>query len=172
MCLCFRQSFANDGSDVTAEELGCADEFVVCESCDAHLEAEARDAAEIFVDAQNFFSDSLRIADDQCAAGPAQSVELIARYWRPSAFLADLGEGLRVAGEEVFCGLIVGVGDVAQRVNADFERFGRVACACSGFAIEIDEGTKTMGLASDDCDHQREAEDSGSNEGLRRAANA
>ena len=68
--------------------------------------------------------------------------------------------------------MLVGVGDVAQGVDADFEGLGSVAGAFACFAIEVDERTEAMGFAADDGDHEGQAEDSGANEGLRCAAYA
>src|SRR5271170_1031702 len=47
-----------------------------------------------------------------------------------------------------------------------------MACACSGFAIEVDERAKAMRFASDDCDHEWKAENSCTDEGLRCSADA
>ncbi len=85
---------------------------------------------------------------------------------------ADLGEGFGVAGEEVVGGLLVGVGDVAEGVDADLESLGSVAGALACFAVDVDEGTEAMRLAADDGDHEGKAEHAGADEGLRRAADA
>jgi hypothetical protein len=88
-------------------------EVVVAEGGYAHLEAEAVDAAEGLVEAQDFFDYGVGVADDEGSGGAAESLELIARDRGPAALLADFGEGFGVAGEEVVGGLLVGVGYVA-----------------------------------------------------------
>jgi len=95
-------------------------ETVVVESGYAHLEAQARDAAEGFVEAEKFFDYCVGVADDEGSAGAAESFELGAGDRGPAAFLADFCEGFGIAGEEVVGGLLVGVGYVAQRVDAYF----------------------------------------------------
>ncbi len=105
-----------------------------------HLEVEAGDAAEGFVDVEDFLGDFFCIAYDECAGGAEECVELAASDGRPAALLADLGEGFSVAGEELVGGLGGGVRYVAKHVQADFELLGGVAGAGPGFAIEIDEG--------------------------------
>ena len=66
--------------------------------------------------------------------------------------------------------MLVGVGDVAEGVDADFEGFGRVAGLFACFAIEVDERAKAVGFAADDGDHERKAEDAGADEGFGCAA--
>ena len=99
------------------------------------------------------------VADDEGAGGAAEGFELVARDGRPAALLADFGEGVGVARKEIVGGLLVGVGDVAEGVDADFEFFGGVAGAVAGFAVEVDEGAEAVGLAADDGDHEGKAED-------------
>jgi hypothetical protein len=121
-------------------------EFVMAQSGDAHLEADAGDAAEVFVHLQELGGYGFRIADEECALGAAEGFELAACDGRPAALLADLGEGFGVAGEEVVGGLLVSVRYVAERVNADLELLGGVAGALAGFAVEVDEGTESDGV--------------------------
>ena len=121
---------------------------------------------------RSLVGDRFGVADHECSAGAAECFELAARDRRPAALLADFGEGFGVAREEVVCGLLVGVGDVAQSVNSDFEFLGGVTGAFAGFAVEVDEVAKTMGLAADDRDHERKTEDTGADEGFRRATDA
>ena len=141
-------------------------EFVVAEGCDAHLEAEAGDSTERLVEAEDFFGYGFGIADDESSGRAAKGFELVARDGGPAAFLADLGEGFGVTGKEVVGGLLVGVGDVAEGVDADFEFLGGVTGAVAGFAVDVDEGTEAVGFATDDGDHQRKAEEAGAGEGL------
>jgi len=147
-------------------------ELVVMEGGDAHLEADARDAAEVFVQLEDFGCDGFGIADEECAFGTAEDLELVARDWGPAAFFADFCEGFGVAGEEVVGGLLVGVGYVAEGVDANFEGFGGVAGASACCTIEFDERAEAVGLAADDGDHERKAEISGADEGFGCAAYA
>ena len=165
-----RQGFADDGGYAGAEEFDGVHHFVVGEGGYGHLEGEAGDAAEGFVDVEEFGGYGFGVADDEGSGGAAEGVELAAGGWGPAALFADLGEGLGVAGEEVVGGLLVGVGEEADGVDADFEFFGGVAGAGAGFAVEVDEGTEAVGLAADDGDHEGQAEHAGADEGLGRAA--
>ncbi len=140
------------------------------EGGDGHLEVEAGDAAEGFVDVEDLVGHLVRFAYDEGSGRTAEGVELGARGWRPAALFADLGEGLGVAGEEVVGGFGGGVGDVAEHVEADLEGLRGVAGAGTGLAIEIDEGTEAVGLAADDGDHEGQAEDAGAGEGFGCAA--
>ena len=110
-------------------------EVVVAEGRDAHLEAEARDAAEGFVEAENFFGYGFRVADDEGSGWTSESFKLVAGDRGPAAFFADFGEGFGVAGEEVVGCLFVGVGYIAEGVDAYFELLGCVAGAFTGFAV-------------------------------------
>jgi len=166
------QGFADDGGYAGTEEFDGVHEFVVGESGDAHLKADAGDAAEGFVHLEELGGYGFGIANHEGSGGAAEGFELAAGDWGPAAFFADFGEGFGVAGEEVVRGLLVGVGNIAEGVDADFEFFGGVAGALAGFAVEVDEGTEAVGLAADDGDHEGKAEDAGADEGLRCAADS
>jgi hypothetical protein len=107
----------------------------VGEGGDAHLKADAGDAAEGFVHLEELGGYGFGVADEERAGGAAESFELAASDGGPAALLADLGEGVGVAGEEVVGGLLVGVGYVAEGVDADFEFLWGVAGAFAGFAV-------------------------------------
>ena len=81
-------------------------EFVVAEGSDAHLEADAGDAAESLVHLKQLGCYGLRIADEESARGTAQGFKLVAGNGRPAALLSDPGERFCVAGEEVGGGLL------------------------------------------------------------------
>src|SRR5438270_9884346 len=164
------EGLADDGGYASAEEFDGMHESVVAEGGYAHLGADAGDAAEGFVHLEELGGYGFGVADHERAGGAAERFDLAAGDGRPAALFADLGEGVGVAWEEVVCGLLVGVGDVAEGVNADFESLGGVAGAFAGFSVEVDEGSEAVGLAADDGDHERQAEDAGAYEGLRRAA--
>ena len=136
------------------------------------METEAGDAAEGLVHGVNFFRDGLRRADEQCAGGAEQRVEVAARDGRPTALAADLGEGARVAREKLVGGLLVGLGNVAEHVQTDVKFFGRVAGLRAGLAIQVDQRTEPVRLSADDRDHERQAEFAGTGKGRRRAADA
>src|SRR5271170_1613213 len=148
------QGFADDRGDFGAEEFDGVHELVVAQGCDAHLEANAGDAAEGLVHLQELGGYGFGVADHERAGWSAKGFELAASDWWPATFTADLGEGFGVAGEEVIGGLLVGVGDVAEGMDADLERLGCVTGALAGFAIDVDEGAEAVRLAADDGDHE------------------
>src|SRR5258708_1772985 len=56
-------------------------------------------------------------------------------------------------------------------MDAHLELIRRVSGAETRFAIAVDQRPKTVRLASDDRDHQRQPEHPGANKGARRASN-
>ena len=110
--------FAYDRCDAGAENLDGPQHLLVRERRDTHLEGDARDAAEHFVHVEDFLRNGLGIADEQSACGSADGVELRARGRRPAAFLADLGEGFRIAGIKVVGSLPGGFSQEANGVQA------------------------------------------------------
>src|SRR4029077_418135 len=98
----------------------------------AHLEADAGDAAEVFVHLEELGRYGFGVADEECTLRTAEGFELIACARGPAALFANFCEGVGVAREEVVGGLLVGVGDVAEGVDADFEILGGVAGALAG----------------------------------------
>ena len=106
------------------------------------------------------------VADEECTFGATKNFELIASDRRPAALFTDLGEGFGVTREEVVGGLLIGVGYVAESMDADFEGFGCMAGAEACSSIEFDEGTESVGLAADDGDHKGKAEVSCADEGF------
>ena len=139
---------------------------------DAHLERDAGESAEDFVDVEDFFRDGLGVADQEGAGGTAQGVKLGASGGSPAAFFADFGEGVGVAGEEILGGLLGGVSQKTDGVEADGEFIGGMAGAFADFAIEIDERAKSFRFAADDGDGERKSEDAGAREGFGRTADA
>jgi len=114
------QGFANDGSYFRSQQFDGVHEFVVAKCGDAHLEADAGDAAERFVHLKKFSGYGFGITHHQCSGRATQRFKLRACDRRPATLFADLGEGFGITGEEVVGGLLVGVGDVAEGVDADF----------------------------------------------------
>ena len=57
------ESGADGGGDLGAEDFDGAEHFGMREGGDAHLKSEAGDAAEGFVDVENFFGDGFGVAD-------------------------------------------------------------------------------------------------------------
>src|SRR5689334_18990102 len=98
----------------------------------AHLECNARDAAEHFVHIDYFFRYGLRITNQQGTRGSAHGVELRARGWRPTAFLADLGEGMRITGKKVVRSLPGRVPQEADGVKPHYEFLGGMTGAATG----------------------------------------
>ena len=136
------------------------------EGGDGHLEGDAGDSAEGVVEAEEFCGDGFRVSDEECAGGATDGVVLGARGGGPAAFFADPGEGVGVTGVEVVCGLLGGVAEEADGVDADIEFLRGVTGAGSGFAVEIDEWAEAVGFAADDGDHEGQAEIAGAGEGL------
>src|SRR5438552_16630794 len=95
----WEQGTADDGGYAGAEQFDGVREFVVGEGGDAHLEADAGDAAEGLVHLEELGGYCLGVADEERAGGAAECFELAARDRRPAALLADFGESVGVAGE-------------------------------------------------------------------------
>src|SRR4030088_2314 len=91
---------------------------------DAHLERNARDAAEGLVVIQYFLRNSFGVADEQRARGPADGVELRPGGRRPAALPADFGERVRVAWIEVVGSLLCGVGQKTDGVKSHGQLLG------------------------------------------------
>jgi hypothetical protein len=89
---------ANDRRDARPQDLDGAQHLVMRKGGDAHLERDARDAAENFIVVKYLFRNRVGVADEQRAGGPARGVELSSSGRRPAAFLADLGERVRIPG--------------------------------------------------------------------------
>src|ERR1700722_16114228 len=100
---------SNDWGDLRTKNLDGTHHFLVSYGRHAHLEGDARNSAQSFVHIDNFFGDGFGIADHQGPGGSAGGVELRARGWGPAPLLADFGEGVGVAGEEIVSGLLGGV---------------------------------------------------------------
>jgi len=94
-------------------------EFVVAEGGDAHLEADAGDAAEVLVQLQELGGYGFGVTNEERAFGAAEDFELVASDRGPAAFSANFGKGFGVSRKEVVGGLLVGVGYVTQGVDAD-----------------------------------------------------
>ena len=167
------ERFPHHGRDLVAEYLGGPHEFRVGQRRHAHLEAQARDAAERFaVCAGSFPPTASALTDHQRPGWAAQGVEVGAGGWRPAALFADLGEGVGVAGKEFVRCLFGGVGNVADGVDADLQLFAGMAGALASFVVEIDERAKAVRLAADDRNHERKSERAGAGKRLGRSADA
>ena len=136
------------------------------ESRDAHLESDARDATESFGYVKDFSCHRCSVTDEEGAGGAALRIELGAGGGGPAAFLAYFGEGVGITWEESFGGFGGGVCEKADGVEADGELLGGMSGATTGFAVEINEGAETDGLAADDGDHERKSEHAGADEGF------
>ena len=85
---------------------------------DTHLERDTREAAEDLIVIQYFLRYSFGVADEQRAGRPAHGVELRPSGRRSAAFLADLGERVRVPRVKVVSSLLGGVGQKADGVKS------------------------------------------------------
>jgi hypothetical protein len=166
------EGLANDWCYAGGEDVDGVHHLGVRQGGYGHLEGDTGDSAERLVDAEELGGYVFGVADEERSGGAAEGVVLAACGWRPAALFADLGEGMGVAVVEIVGGLLGGVAEEADGVNADFELVGGVAGAGSGFAVEVNEGTEAVGLAADDGDHEGQAEHAGADEGLGCAAYA
>ena len=132
----------------------------------SELNRDAGDATEDFIDGEDLLGNSIRAADEQRACGASCGVELRAGYGRPSAFLADSAEDVRISWEEVIGGLRGGVGKETDRMYADGELLWGVPCAAACLTIEINEWAKALGLAANDGNCERKTECTGAGKGL------
>src|SRR5581483_6485599 len=113
----------------------------------AHLEADAREAAQRLVQGDDFFRDGVGRADEVRAGGAERMVELRARRGRPAALPADLGEALRPTRKEFVRGALVAVGQVTDGVHADLQLLRGKTGAATGLAVEFDQRTEAVWLA-------------------------
>src|SRR5579862_5625507 len=105
----------------------------------AHLERDARKAAQGFIHVEHFLRDRFGVANQQRARGSAHGVELCPGGWGPAALLADLGEGVRVPGIEVVRSLLGAISQEADGVKAHDELSGGVTRAAPRLAVKVDE---------------------------------
>src|ERR1700733_1474126 len=164
------QLVAHNRSHLSAQNLYRAQHFLVRKRGYAHLECDARDAAESFVYVKDFFRDRSSVTYQQRSSGPALCVELRAGGGRPAAFLADFGKSVCVTWKESIRGFVCGVREKADGMKTDSEAVGGMAGASPGFAVEVNERAETYRLAADDGDHERKSEHSRANKGFGRAA--
>ena len=156
--------FTDDGRDAGSQDFDRSQHLLMRERRDAHLERDARDAAEGFVHVQYFLRDSFGVADQERTGGSAHGVELCPGSWGPAAFLADLGERVRVSGIKVVGRLLGGVSQEADGVKTHDEFIGGVTGAAACLAVEIDQRAESFGFATDDGDHEGESEHTGASE--------
>ena len=131
----------------------------------AHHQGDARDTPERVVDTVHLPGDGIRIADKEGSIFRSLGIEGCARCGRPAALAADAGEGRGVGGPEDVGGFLVSIGEEADGVDGDVEQLGRMACAASRFAVQVDEWAEAMGFASDNGYRQRQAERARADEG-------
>ena len=98
------------------------------------------------------------IADQQRAEWTSLGVERATGHRGPAALLPDVGDGTGIAGIELVGRLLGCLGDIAERVNADFQSIRREARLLTGFAVEIDERPEPPRFTADDRHHQRKPE--------------
>ena len=98
------------------------------------------------------------------------SLELLAAQGRPATRRADHRMHLLITREKLVAGLLVGLGDMTGRVNADHARFR--AKLLMGAFVEIDKRGKPRRIAADDREHQVHLHRCGLNHRLRTAAHA
>src|SRR2546428_12153438 len=122
--------------------------------CRVHLEVETVDASKGIAVSYYLLSDFLRVSDQQRSIWSPLCVEGLARHRSPAAFLPDIGDGFGEARKEILDCVLRRLGNVARRMNSDFQLTGWVAGSPSCLPVEIDEWTEPARLSSYDGDHQ------------------
>src|SRR5207302_7394513 len=110
--------------------------------------------------------------DDQCPARAALRVEVGAGDSAPATLFAGLAHAINITGTELLNCLLQRRCDVADGVNADFELVGRISRPPAGLTVQVHERTEATRISTDDRNHQRQSECTGSREGARRSPNA
>src|SRR5688572_4565664 len=159
-------------SDLRAEQFDRAQRLGVREGRHAHLETYPGDSAQSFIQVDEFFGHGRRVADQIGAIRTATCIKLRTSRRRPAAFLANLREAFGPAGKELVGRFLRGISHVTESVHADFELLGGEPRPAPGFTIEINQRPETAWLATDDGDHERQAEQTGTSEGLRSATHS
>src|SRR4029077_15072048 len=131
---------------------------------DAHLKSDSRKTSENFIHVKYLLRHLFSISDNECPGGSAQSIKLCPSCGGPAPLLADLCEGVSVSRIKIVCSLLRGVSQKADCVQSNDKFLGRVASAAPSFAVEIDQGPKSLWLSTNNCDHQREPERASTNE--------
>src|SRR5579862_1682234 len=139
---------------------------------DAHLKAKSFDSSECFTDKADLVGYRLRIANEQCTFWLKKRFELTTCNRRPATLLANFGEGPGVTWKEFVRCLLIGIRNIAQRVNSNFQPVQRMTGATASFAVEVNQGAKPAWFTTDDGHHQRKAECSGAHKRSWRATHA
>jgi len=147
----------NDRRDIGAQS--SIDRFIAaCPASGAHLEGDARDAAEGVTAWRIFGGDRRGIADQESPSGLAMA----SNCWRVGGdhprSTATFAVRCAQPGKKASFAAAFGLADETHRMDADLELVGTMPGAGAGLAIEIDERTKALECATDDGDHQRNAE--------------
>src|ERR1700722_8041872 len=148
-----RKLFAYQGGYAFTENFDGMQHLGMGKRRDPHLEGDARDAPKRFVDVQNLLSDGFRVTNNQGSLRAARGIELRPCGWRPTPFFADLGEGMRIAGEKVVCRLLRRVSQKPNAVQPHAQLLRLEAGAAARLAVELDVRTKVMGLAANNTPH-------------------
>ena len=141
-----------------ADELDAAKQFFARKFSVVHLKGHAIDAAKGRSVTQNLFTDFVGVTDEQSARRAILGIKALARHGRPTAFAANAGKRLGVAGEVVVNGLFAARSHVAQRMQPHLELFGGVPRLGSCGPLEVDSAAKAVGFAPDHGYHQRKSE--------------
>src|SRR5260370_23155273 len=95
--------FTDPGCDASSQNLDGPQHLLMRERRDAHLERNAREAAEDIVHVQYLLRDHFGIANEQRTCGSTHRIELPPRSCGPAAFLSKFSEGVRVPGIKRVC---------------------------------------------------------------------
>src|SRR5216683_4028550 len=161
---------ANSRRNFRSEQFDRVDALRVRQRSDAHLKAKSFDSSECFTDREDLVSYHSRIANEQCSFRLEKRFELTTRNRRPPTLFANFGEGPGVTWEEFVRCLLIGIRNIAQRVNSDLQLVHRVTSATACLAVKINQGAKPAWFTADDGHHQRKAECSGARKRSRCAA--
>ncbi len=97
---------------------------------------------------EDFLDHLVRAADEARTTERGRSIELGARSRRPAALAPDARHRLGERREGFVRRLLLGVGDVAMRVDPDFQRRRVMTGAARGLAIKIDQRREARRLAA------------------------
>src|SRR5580704_10509549 len=162
--------FANSRRNFRSEQFDRVHALLVRKGSDAHLKAKSFDSSECFTDREDLVSDRSSIANEQSTFWLKKRFELTTRNRRPATLPPNFGEGPGVTWEELIRRLLIGIRNIAQRVNSNLQPVQRMTGATARLAVEINQGAKPARFTADDGHHQRKAECSGARKRSRRAA--
>jgi hypothetical protein len=150
----------HSGDNLGAEQLDGAHHLVVRNRANADLRHKALVAEKLVLE-EDLLRDLLRASDQECAVRRAPRLELLAAHRCPATLAADPVHHSGVGRVELVACSLRCLGHIGVRVYADRQPRRVVAGLARGLAVEPGEGREVFGLAADDRDRQRQAEQRG-----------